>query len=247
MKIDEYYQRGRYKDIFITDRLAYYSDRLKIFESFLKDHNYDKVLDAGCGDGGLAKLIKEKWKCDVYGADISRKGIILANNSGVKAKVANLSEKIPFSDNFFDLVIANEIIEHLINPDIFLEEIRRILKPGGSLILTTPNLSFWLNRFLFLFGIYPLFLEASTEVKVGLGKISSFSSGHPVGHLHVFNLPAIIELLRLKQFTIEKVKGLPVAFGARNLSLLTKIYTFLDSLFSRIVNVSPDILIIVKK
>ena len=67
-----------------------------------------------------------------------------------------------FSENFdkkFDLIIAIEIIEHLDNPRQFLEEIQKLLKPGGQLIVTTPNISFWLSRLQFLFTGTPKYFS----------------------------------------------------------------------------------------
>ena len=56
------------------------------------------------------------------------------------------------------------MIEHLYNPDHMLEECRRVLKPGGLLIISTPNLQAWYNRILFLFGVQPIFYEVSHEI-----------------------------------------------------------------------------------
>ena len=129
-----------------------------------------KVLDVGCGDGGLIAYLQEKMGFQGYGVDISRKGTALAIRRGIESKVADIEEGIPFSNNMFDLIIANEIIEHLRNPDYFLEEVRRILRKGGMLLIGTPNLSVWFNRIIFPLGIYPVYLEASTQFrKIGMG------------------------------------------------------------------------------
>src|SRR5581483_817052 len=172
MKVSEYYETDRYKDVFIKDRLAYYSERLKAFSEILGERKFSTVLDAGCGDGGLLKEMQKKWEFDAYGLDISKNGTDRAKKNGIKAKVADLSKKFPFNDEIkFDLIIANELIEHLNDPDLFLRECNRVLARDGLLIIGTPNLNFWLNRILFLFGIYPMFLEASTEKKIGMGKL----------------------------------------------------------------------------
>lgn len=67
-----------------------------------------------------------------------------------------------FSQSFekkFDVIIAIEIIEHLNSPWEFLNEINKLLKPGGTLILSTPNVSFWLSRLQFLINGYPKYFS----------------------------------------------------------------------------------------
>ncbi len=251
MKIEDYYQKGRYAGTFIQDRIFYYENRLDIFEKalipFWKHNASSKILDAGCGDGGLMKLMVEKWGIDGYGTDISKKGIRLAKKAGIKAKVTDLSKKIPFGDNFFDVVIACELIEHLVNPDIFLSECRRVLKKNGFLVITTPNLSFWFNRIIFLLGIYPLFLNGSTEINVGLKQLAPFASGQVEGHLHVYNLAAIVDLFKYHHFTVSKIKGIPLSYGAKRFPMLTKIYQFIDRQCAKVPGLSADMLIVAKK
>lgn len=249
MNVDEYYQIGRYGDTTNTkERMPYFNKRVEIYSRLINPKKIKKILDAGCGAGGLAHVMREKWNVEAYGVDISKKGVSLARKIGIKAKVSDLSSSMQFESNFFDLIIANELIEHLSNPDGFLRESRRVLKKGGFLLISTPNLSYWLNRVLFSLGIYPIFLEASVERKVGLGHLSSFSFGNqPVGHIHVFNSSAIIELLKLNGFTVEKKMGLPIDFISPNRPLATKIYGLVDNFFSRFFALSADLVILAKK
>ena len=55
--------------------------------------------------------------------------------------------QLPFADNSFDLVLSSEVIEHILEPEHFVQEIARVLKPDGYLLLTTPNWNsfFWLG------------------------------------------------------------------------------------------------------
>ncbi|MBU1499651.1 class I SAM-dependent methyltransferase, partial [Patescibacteria group bacterium] len=94
-----------------------------------------RVLDIGCGDGALLSLIKN---AALYGIDLDQASLDYAA-AKVKAKfIQGSAEKLPFESNFFDVVLATEIIEHLSQPELMLAEIQRVLKPDGSLILTTP-------------------------------------------------------------------------------------------------------------
>ena len=77
-----------------------------------------KVLDIGCFDGYVLELIKNKNPSyEVYGVDASKKAVEESNSKGLKVFEGNAEEKIPFEDNFFDAVIAIELIEHLADTD----------------------------------------------------------------------------------------------------------------------------------
>ncbi|MFH1833030.1 MAG: class I SAM-dependent methyltransferase [Candidatus Levyibacteriota bacterium] len=246
MEISQYYQTGRYVNRNINESEIIY--RMKYLIKALKGYRFKTVLDAACGDGGLGKLIKEKWGVKVYGADISRKGVRLARKFGVEAKVCDLSEKIPFKDKSFDMVFSSESIEHFVNPDKFLREVNRVLKPKGIIVITSPNLSSWLNRILFLFGIYPIALEASTEKLVGLGILSKFANGDQVvGHIHLFNYRALRDILLYHGYAIKKVVGMPMDYESPRSRLLTKMYRIVDSFFSAFIPLSSNYVVVARK
>jgi ubiquinone/menaquinone biosynthesis C-methylase UbiE len=100
-------------------------------------------LEVGCGDGFWTNRLRNSSK-KLYSIDLSKSRIINAKKR-TKNKVNILiadARRIPFKDNFFDTVCAFEIIEHLPNYSdhyTFLKEVKRILKPGGKLLITTPN------------------------------------------------------------------------------------------------------------
>ncbi|MDZ7586317.1 MAG: class I SAM-dependent methyltransferase, partial [Patescibacteria group bacterium] len=94
-----------------------------------------KILDIGCGDGVLLSLIKN---ATLYGIDLDKDGLGYAATN-VKAKFIQApADELPFKPNFFDVVLATEIIEHLDQPEKLIQEAKRVLKPSGYLILTTP-------------------------------------------------------------------------------------------------------------
>lgn len=94
-----------------------------------------RILDIGCGDGVLLSLIK---RGRLYGVDLDQKSLDYAATR-VKAQLEKApAEKLPFKNNYFDTVVATEIIEHLSHPKQMLTETRRVLKPDGRLIITTP-------------------------------------------------------------------------------------------------------------
>jgi 2-polyprenyl-3-methyl-5-hydroxy-6-metoxy-1,4-benzoquinol methylase len=99
-----------------------------------------KVLDIGCWNGSFLTLLSPVW--EKWGIDIERHHELPAEVHFLRADV---EKDLPITENQFDLVFAGEIIEHLLATRLFLERCQRVLKPGGLLILTTPNLSCWLN------------------------------------------------------------------------------------------------------
>lgn len=96
-----------------------------------------KVLDVGCGRGDLLHVFAK--------VGLSSEGLDLqpydpALTKGLSIKYANFEiDRFPFDDNSFDVVFSKSVIEHLHKPDNFLKEIRRVLKPGGRVIIMTPD------------------------------------------------------------------------------------------------------------
>ena len=72
-----------------------------------------------------------------------------------ECRVVNADERLPFGDAEFDLVWCSEVIEHLRDPAFSLNELRRVTRPGGVLVLTTPNSYAWLFRVIAVFGFTP--------------------------------------------------------------------------------------------
>ena len=105
-----------------------------------------KALDIGCREGHQSEWLKKR------GFSVDSVDIEPHYHLG---KVLDVNNGLPYDDNQYDLIWCSEVIEHLEQPSYVLSEMRRVLKPGGSLIITTPNSNFWLYRILGLFGVSP--------------------------------------------------------------------------------------------
>jgi methionine biosynthesis protein MetW len=114
-----------------------------------------KVLDLACGEGTVSEIL-QTLGCDVTGLDISQKALEKTKQRGVIAVWGDAEEKLPFKDQSFDAVFWGDNIEHLFLPEKALKEINRILKPGGSLVISCPNMGYWRYRLQYLFsGMIP--------------------------------------------------------------------------------------------
>ena len=108
-----------------------------IFE-FLKDKEYTKLLDIGCGTGYLIDMLAKVHDAEYTGVDLSPEMIKQANNKKIKnAKfVEGRSDEIPFDDNTFDIITCSQSFHHYPDTDKAMQEARRVLKPGGLYILS---------------------------------------------------------------------------------------------------------------
>jgi SAM-dependent methyltransferase len=167
-----------------------------------------RILDVGCGHNCELFNYKQKedkyYACDFYE---------VINAQVDDYKVINFNEEKltnRYGGEKFDIIFCGEVIEHLFSPDSLLSEMMDLMNEESILILSTPNLGYYVNRFLLLFGINPLFLENSSEVKLGrkfkfLGQFNKTE-----GHIRVFTYGALRDLLELKGFKIVKIISVPV-------------------------------------
>ena len=119
-----------------------YESKRPVIEAMIRQYlKKDLTLvDVGCGRG-LETVIAYKDAVNVsIGVDVS---VAIKDNNTVDFRVRGSAEMIPLASNSVDLVISQELIEHLKNPEDFFAEAARILKPGGHFILATPNLLSW--------------------------------------------------------------------------------------------------------
>jgi SAM-dependent methyltransferase len=201
--------------------------RLKYFISqyleYRKKHFQPiKILDVGCGHN--CELFKYMQKEDKYfGCDYYDKiNITIDDYRKVNLNEEKLSDI--YKTEKFDVIFCGEVIEHLFSPDSLLDEIKELMHEDRILILSTPNLGYYLNRVMLLFGISPFFLENSSEVKLGrrfrfLGQFNKTE-----GHIKVFTYGALKDLFKIKGLKIIRIKSVPVwdNFFDRFICLISK-------------------------
>ncbi len=146
----------------------------------------EKILDIGCKYATLKELlVKKNVQADYYGVDISSSVFHkIKDFNPDKFFVADASQNLPFENAKFDYVFALEIMEHVESPTIMLNEIYRVLKDTGRLILSVPNVYSW-NEI-----IGNLFKQADTE-----------------GHISAFTHQIMERLMSFTKFKIEAYIG----------------------------------------
>ena len=150
-----------------------------------------RLLDVGCWDGSATREYAAAFGASALGVEIFDGPAAAARGRAVEVAQLDLEvDRFPWPDESMDLVIANQVLEHLKNVWLPMAEMARVLRPGGRLIVSVPNLASLHNRILLLLGLQP----------------SSIRTQGP--HVRGFTLGEIIGLVRLGSvFTVERVRG----------------------------------------
>ncbi|CAL9448483.1 Ubiquinone biosynthesis O-methyltransferase, mitochondrial [Streptomyces sp. enrichment culture] len=186
------------------------------------------VLDVGCGDGSAAATAAPFLRGHrLVGVDWSQDALARARTRLPYAVRGELTgDGLPFASASADAVLFSEVVEHLVDPDAALDEIRRVLRPGGHLMLSTPNLAAWYNRVLLAAGVQPVFSEVS------LRGIHGRPGREVVGHLRLYTARALREFVAASGFTVVRLEGAPFHGVPRPLRPLDRLACAAPSLAS---------------
>jgi SAM-dependent methyltransferase len=151
-----------------------------------------RILDIGCGAGVLTAAIRRRFStAAVLAIDASLTAIISANEhfTGIDFAVGD-AFALPYSPGYFDVVVCNNIWEHVTEPLRLLESVRRVLAPGGVIVISTPN------RY-----------RLSNISRVLRGKPVTFLSDH---HVTEYTIGQVMELLHFGGFAPEVIDVPPL-------------------------------------
>ena len=201
------------------------------------------ILDVGCGPGEISMMMMDWLQAEsVYGVDISSKMTLRAQATGVNATVIDLDKSpLPWPDQTFDFIFFGETIEHLYDPDRTLGEIFRVAKTGAHLVVTTPNLVWWANRFVLLLGYQPFQSEISLKT-ASIGKMLN-AGDKPSGHIRLFTPRSLASLLEFNNFHVIELRGAPLYSRIKGVPLKGVI----DNLLSRRSSFAPVIVCLARK
>jgi 2-polyprenyl-3-methyl-5-hydroxy-6-metoxy-1,4-benzoquinol methylase len=185
-------------------------ERNRVAFSLLELNKSAKVIDFGCWDGEFTLEIgKVIGTTELYGVDIMQNGLKLAMERGIKGLQCDLNKPLPIESETFDAVVSIETLEHVPMTDNFIKEAYRILKPGGYIVITTPNLAAAHQIFALILGLQPVAVMVSDELRVGYPLLSPSSlvkfHGRYPGHYRVFTRNVLKELFEYHGFQVEKI------------------------------------------
>jgi ubiquinone/menaquinone biosynthesis C-methylase UbiE len=97
-----------------------------------------RILDIACGNGGILKHLKSRGYSNLEGLEISEYAVNRLRGEGMTMHHGKLP-RLPLPDHTYDVVVASQVLEHIIRRDLFAREIARVLKPGGQAMIFVPN------------------------------------------------------------------------------------------------------------
>lgn len=198
------------------ESVATYPEAVRRHEVFLEAYRRHRaerrrplhVLDVGCGEHAV--LARGLARDDTYhGMDVK---------TSIEAPIKHYASldldredlATAFPGRTFDVIFCGEVIEHVFSPDRLLTQLASVTAPDGLIVLSTPNLAYWVNRLLLLVGINPLFVENSAHAVLGR-RLKALGQGNPTqGHIRLFTHRAMLDLLAREGFTVLKVHSVPV-------------------------------------
>lgn len=180
----DYYDRGIKTNLF---QYLWHTNKVRVFKSIIKNDKFLKILDVGCASGLMTKQITSIFpESKVIGIDVYSEAIKLAKQKYPSIEfIKTNAHKLPFKNTYFDLITCYETIEHVSNPQIVLQEIHRVTKKNGTVILAmdSGNLIF---RFIWWFW-------EKTKGKVWQG-----------AHLHPFHHLELETIIRNTNFKVKE-------------------------------------------
>ena len=175
-------------------------ETLGVILSMLEGRPKGRVLDAPSGEGAISRLLGKRGY-DVIAFEINEHEFAAKE---VPLVTGNMNHPLPFQDGSFDYVVCIDGIEHLENPYFTIRELARIIKPGGELFISTPNISAFRSRARYFFtGFHNKGKTPLAEKKPS-----------PLHHINLMTFPEIRYGLHCFGFRLDGVTMNRVKFAA---------------------------------
>jgi SAM-dependent methyltransferase len=168
------------------------------------------LLDLGTHRGDFALRVARRLGSEsAAGVELIDRHAAVARSRGIDVVVADLDEGVPFASESFDVVHANQVLEHIRRTDLLLREIRRVLRPDGFACISTNNLSSWHNVLSLGLGMQPMPMHVSDEIIVGNPLNPQNRWGHRDHgrtHLRLFTSRALTELAGYHGLALDRLQ-----------------------------------------
>lgn len=168
------------------------------------------LADVGCFTGIATVRYKSTGFEKAVGFDLSPEALSLAQKRGLECRrwVAGGSAPCPAADGEFEVVVAADVIEHVVDTDGFIEDLRRVVRSEGYLVITTPNLAFWVSRIRLLLGKVPYsFPGASPTIRS--------DSLVDLSHIRINTRAEWETFFTTHKLVVKQVQGWSLPIGAR--------------------------------
>jgi len=160
----------------------------------------ESLLDVGCGEGELERRVAGNFQ-RVVALDVSPLALQKAAahpeaqrfRERITWQVVDANQPLPFADASFSAVVTMTALQYLLDPEAFLAESFRVLRPGGRFVVEVPNMAYLPQRLRLLFG-YPI-------------KTSFYPHGIDGGNLHYFTVGLLKRLLREAGYAVRQVSA----------------------------------------
>lgn len=179
----------------------------RVILSMLERSPRSRLLDLGCYDGQWTEELADRiGTTDVHGVEVVPAMAERASRRGVQVVSADLNGALPYETGSFDVIHANQVIEHLHDTDMFASEIRRLLRRSGYAIVSTNNLASLHNIASLVLGRQPPPAHVSSRISVGndFDPHAGEEHGHAaMSHLRIFSYRALRDFLGAYDLEVE--------------------------------------------
>ena len=174
------------------ERIYYELDRPEMLAFMPSELN--KSIEFGCSAGRFSAMVKQQYQNEAWGVDLDREAVAKAQQVLDKVLLADayaVIEQLP--QNYFDCVICNDFLEHLVDPDRFLTLLRPVLTDSAYLVCSLPNVRFWKNIRELLFAKDWRYRDAGILDNT---------------HLRFFTKKSMVRMMEEHGFAVELIKGI---------------------------------------
>jgi SAM-dependent methyltransferase len=163
------------------------------------------LLEVGAGNGGVALALRPYYE-RVIVTELLPAVAEPLRGLGFDVHVGPIENGLPLAQESVDTLILNAVIEHLIDPICVLNELAALLKPGGEMIITTPNIASWRRRVKLVCGRFPSTASRNEGLTTYEGVATDL---YDEGHLHYFSFRSLETVLARCGLLAERRCGYP--------------------------------------